>query len=406
MGSIDSQAQTEKGVAYAAFRSTDNRSGIANIYVHSGNAEVSPESITINIGGSVLHTLSLSADPQNLPAGGGISLIKITAYDENLNTLANIPIILTTDSGQLNSGGAVIYTNAQGEANDTLQTNASAVVTATCGAVSANITIAVQTNEQPIASFVSSPANPAVGQNVYFDASGSFDPDGSIVSYQWSLGDGSTASGVSINHQYLTSGVYTVQLVVTDNNGKTDSTEKSITVANNQNPTASFVYSPTSPITAENVYFNASGSSDPDGTIVKFQWDMGDGATGSGEKITHRYSKSGTYTVLLIVTDNSGNSDSTSQIVTITDNQTPTASFVYSPLAPKSGENVYFNASDSSDPDGTIVKFQWDFGDGGTGNGKSVSHIYTAPGTYTVVLVVVDNSGNQASVGKSITIGI
>lgn len=404
IGSIDSQAETEKGIAYATFRSNDNRSGVANISVHSGNAEVSPESLTIAIGSSALHTLSLTADPQILPVGGGTSTIKITAYDENLNTLANIPITLSADAGQLNSGGNTIYTNADGEARDILQTTVTVVVTATCGSVSANITISVEANEKPTASFVSSPANPVVGQKVYFDASGSSDADGSIVSYQWNLGDGSTVSGVTIGHQYKNAGTYTVVLVVTDNEGKSDSTDKPLTVIDNQNPTASFVYSPTNPTAAEDVYFNASDSNDPDGNIVSYEWDFGDGSTAKGVSVSHKYTDAGTYTVSLKVTDNTGNTGSVSKTLTISGNQIPTAAFVYSPLSPTPGENVYFNASGSSDPDGTIVSFQWDMGDGSTRSGEKTTHRYSEPGTYTVLLVVTDNSGNTGSTGKTITV--
>jgi PKD repeat protein len=404
IGSIDPQAQTEKGVAYAAFKSNDNRSGVANISVRSGNAEVSPESLTIAIGSSALHALSLSADPQILPVAGGTSTIKIMAYDGNLNTLANIPITLSTDAGQLNSGGNVIYTNANGEARDTLQTNETAVVTATCGDVSANITISVEVNEKPTASFISSPANPLVGQTVYFDASGSSDPDGSIVGYQWNLGDGSTASGVSINHQYTNAGTYTIQLVVTDNDGKTGSTDKSLTVANNQNPTASFVYSPTNPTTDENIYFDASSSTDPDGDIVSYQWNFGDGSTAEGVSVNHKYADAGTFTVSLKVTDNTGNTSSANKNLTVSGNQSPTALFVYSPTSPKPGENIFFNASNSSDPDGTIVKFQWDMGDGANRSGAEITHRYSNAGTYNVLLIVTDNSGNTGSTSKTITV--
>ncbi|MCX6579253.1 MAG: PKD domain-containing protein [Candidatus Aminicenantes bacterium] len=404
IGSIDPQAQTEKGVAYAAFKSNDNRSGVANISVRSGNAEVSPESLTIAIGSSALHSLSLSADPQILPVGGGTSAIKIMAYDESLNTLANISITLSADAGQLNSGGNAIYTNANGEARDTLQTNGTAVVTATCGDVSANITISVEANEKPTASFVSSPANPLVGQTVYFDASGSSDPDGSIVGYQWNLGDGSTASGVSINHRYTNAGAYTIQLVVTDNNGKTDSTDKSVIVSDNQNPTAAFVYSPTNPSTDENIYFDASSSTDPDGDIVSYRWNFGNGSTASGVSAIHKYTGDGTYTVSLVVTDNTGNTGSANKTLTVSGNQSPTALFVYSPTSPKPGENVFFNASNSSDPDGTIVKFQWDMGDGANRSGAEITHRYSDAGTYNVLLIVTDNSGNTANTSKTVTV--
>jgi hypothetical protein len=73
----------------------------------------------------------------------------------------------------------------------------------------------------------------------------------------------------------------------------------------------------------------------------------------------------------------------------------PEASFSYSPLNPEISEVVTFDASSSSDPDGTVVSYFWDFGDGNTENSLSatVIHSYTVKGTYTVTLTVTDNDG-------------
>ena len=71
----------------------------------------------------------------------------------------------------------------------------------------------------------------------------------------------------------------------------------------------------------------------------------------------------------------------------------PRASFTYSPETPESGEHVIFDGSSSSDPDGEIVSYEWDFGDGSTDSGSIVSHVFTTPGTYTVNLTVTDNDG-------------
>ena len=124
------------------------------------------------------------------------------------------------------------------------------------------------TNQPPIASFTYSPSNPNAGQSVSFDASGSSDPDGQIVSYDWAFGDGSTGSGVSTRHAYTSGGVYTVSLRVTDDFQAYSTENQSITVSQNQPPTAAFTYSPASPRVGDLVSFDGSGSSDSDGTIV------------------------------------------------------------------------------------------------------------------------------------------
>jgi hypothetical protein len=84
----------------------------------------------------------------------------------------------------------------------------------------------------------------------------------------------------------------------------------------------------------------------------------------------------------------------------------PVAEFSYSPLAPKSGETVYFNAAASYDSDGRIVSYKWDFGDGASGAGETVSHAYTTSlsQTFMVVLKVIDDAGDEGVKSEEIEI--
>jgi len=86
----------------------------------------------------------------------------------------------------------------------------------------------------------------------------------------------------------------------------------------NQTPTASFTANPTSGVVPLAVSFNASSSSDPDGSITSYAWDFKDGATGSGQTINHTFSSTGSYSVKLTVTDNEGATDSTTKTITVT----------------------------------------------------------------------------------------
>jgi PKD repeat protein len=90
--------------------------------------------------------------------------------------------------------------------------------------------------------------------------------------------------------------------------------------------------------------------------------------------------------------------------VKVEENESPVAEFSISPAKPTVGETVYFNASLSSDPDGRIVSWSWNFGDGAKAGGQDASHIYDVAGTYTVTLKVIDDSGGSDACEKNVTI--
>ncbi len=179
-----------------------------------------------------------------------------------------------------------------------------------------------------------------------------------------------------------------------------------IQAAANLPPTASFTFSPANPAPNQWITFDGRGSSDPDGTITAWAWNFGDGATGTGSQIQKRYSAAGTYTVTLTVTDNRGATGTTTRTVVVTaPNQPPVASFTFSPTNPDPGQNVVFDAAASSDPDGTITAYNWNFGDGTTGTGMKITKAYTSAGVYTVTLTVTDNLGATGTTTRTIQVG-
>jgi len=246
-------------------------------------------------------------------------------------------------------------------------------------------------NRPPVADLDTSSAILDKKEIVTFNASGSYDPDGYIVSYSWDFGDGNTATGVTVSHAYADNGSYVVTLTVTDNDGATDSAHATKTIMN-RHPVAIFTESAHTVYSSENIHFDASESHDPDGTIVSYSWDFGDGNTATGVTASHSYPASGTYTVTLTVTDNDGATDSITATKTVM-NRPPVASFTETAEVVDTEEAISFDASDSSDPDGYIVDYSWDFGDGTQGTGVSVQHAYSQDGTYTVILTVTDNDG-------------
>ena len=251
------------------------------------------------------------------------------------------------------------------------------------------------TSLRPVASFTASSSTPLIGDPVTFNGSGSYDPDGSIASYAWVFGDGSSASGSVATHSYATHGVYPVTLVVTDFDNLTGSQTASVRVL--ALPTAAFAFGPPKPLEATSVSFDASNSTDPDGNITNYEWNWGDGSnsTVSVSSIAqHAFATFGDYTVGLMVTDSDGLTNTTSAQVHVF--APPSALFTSSPTSPRATHAVTLNGSASSDPDGTVARYEWDFGDGATGNGPIVDHTFAVGGSYLVVLTVTDLDGFTA----------
>ena len=261
--------------------------------------------------------------------------------------------------------------------------------------------------QPPIASFIFNPVYPEVNQIVTFDASASYDPDGSIVSYTWDFGDGTppvTENDPITYHAYTSYGDYIVKLTVTDNSGLTDDETASIHVS--QHPVASFTFTPPDPLVHELVTFDASASTPDGGTIVSYAWDFGDGniTTTSNPIITHAYETYGTFTVTLNVTDSEGKWATTSQQITV--EKVPIADFWWDPYYPQRGETVTFDASSSSPDGGEIVCYTWDFGDGNitTTDEPIITHVYAETGNYVVTLNVTDSEGRWDTETRIITV--
>lgn len=115
-----------------------------------------------------------------------------------------------------------------------------------------------------------------------------------------------------------------------------------------------------------------------------------------------------TYYFVVNSTDRSDNFVESSEhnfITTGMRNQPPIASFTYSPNNPIANQTIIFDASNSTDLDGTITNYKWDFGDAATGFGKVTTHTYTNNGTYNVTLTVTDDNDVTDTTTKEITIG-
>src|SRR5207247_111570 len=136
---------------------------------------------------------------------------------------------------------------------------------------------------------------------------------------------------------------YTVTLVVWDDHNATASFQRTISVVPPKPPFAVLAFTPSRPFVGDAVSFNGSLSDDPDGTIVRYVWQFGDGAGGEGAALTHRYTYPGEYTVRLAVVDEAGFAATTSSDITAISQ--PTAAFTVSPNSTHASENPTFTAT-------------------------------------------------------------
>ena len=169
----------------------------------------------------------------------------------------------------------------------------------------------------------------------------------------------------------------------------------------NNNPPVADANGPYLEYVNQTLFFDASKSYDSDGTIVGYRWDFTNDGTYDTSWLeetitTHIYAATGNYTIKLQVIDNDEATDTDTTYASIKKlgkDEYPPVADANGPYYIRVNQNVTFNGSGSHDPDGTITSYVWDFGDNGTGVGVNPIYAYAAAGTYTVILMVVDNDG-------------
>ena len=246
-------------------------------------------------------------------------------------------------------------------------------------------------------------------EQVTLNGAGSSDSDGSIVSYEWK--EGTTVLGTTETITYdFSVGQHTVTLTVTDNEGATDTDTVVVTVNANQAPTANagadqIVSDVGDGNGSEPVTLNGSGS-DPDGTIVSYEWKEGALVLGTTATITYDFSV-GSHTVTLTVTDNGGATGTDTVIITVVDNLAPSANAGPDQTASDAdgtgSETVTLDGLGSNDPDGSIVNYEWIEGTTLLGNTAIITKDF-AVGTHTITLTVTDNGGKTDSDDVVITV--
>ena len=222
-----------------------------------------------------------------------------------------------------------------------------------------------------------------VGETIMLTANGQ-----AGASYSWS-GPG----GFSSNQQNPTrpnctlnmAGTYTCTISV---GSATNSADTEVVIY--PDPTADFNF--TTVCQGTPTQFNSTSTTNPSGQqIESYQWNFGDGQTGSGQNVSHTYAQAGTYQVTLTVS--TGNGHCTDQITkTVSVYGQPTSNFTYTSVC--KGNPTQFTSTASAPNGQQITSYQWNFGDGQTGSGQTVSHTYAQAGDYQVTHTVGIGGGN------------
>jgi PKD repeat protein len=229
------------------------------------------------------------------------------------------------------------------------------------------------------------------------------DDSADVLSYLWDFGDNSSAVGRNATHKYCCSGSYLVILTATDNHGAIDQDALFVTIQNVVPDAKAGNDQTINEDGAAYFYGGQSVDTPSDKPLLTYRWGFGDGTFGNGISASHIYTKAGTYTVTLIVTDNDGARDTDTLTVSV-NNVAPTANAGPSQSA-NEDQVVFFAGTVTDTPtDRQTLSYSWTFGDGGIGYGKNPTHSYVNAGTYSVALVVTDNNGATATSSMQVTI--
>jgi len=236
------------------------------------------------------------------------------------------------------------------------------------------------------------------GEEINFDGSNSnINKKGTAVA-QWFFGDSSSSSGIYASHSYSKPGIYQATLSLENKlNTMCPISRDTSVVTINSPPTVGIINLPSGCV-QKDVFFDASSAVDADGDDLIFYWNFGDGITSqSGPKVHHRYQQGGDYRVSITVDDQKGTTCSAATANVNVHINTPPVANAGPNLSCCVDKVTEFDAGVSTDPDDDRLNFTWDFGDGSQTQGEKVTHTYSKPGSYNVLLTVDDRSGSVCS---------
>lgn len=247
--------------------------------------------------------------------------------------------------------------------------------------------ITVFPRSPPVATFIGTPPSGKVPLTVSFNDTST----GSPASWNWDFGDGSNATDQNPVHTYPTGGNYSISLTAQNADG-TNSTIKIdyITVLPLVPPVADFIATPISGKTPLTVTFNDISTGSPDHWI----WDFGEGSNATDQNPVHTYTRAGTYTVSLSVTNADGTDLKVRPDCIIVSTLTPpVVGFTTNSTSGKSPLAIAFTDTSTNSP----TSWNWTFGDGAFSDEQNPVHVYSATGTYTVSLIVTNPDGSDTA---------
>ncbi|MFW6040953.1 MAG: PKD domain-containing protein [Thermoplasmatota archaeon] len=272
-------------------------------------------------------------------------------------------------------------------------------VTDDYGSFNSTSTLIDVSSSMPYVDFDTTPEKITTLDKVSF-TDNSTDFDGKIENWTWKIDGEIVSHNRSMEYRFEEVGVYEVELIVEDRYGVNNFTTKDINVINIP-PTAEFIFEPEEPTILDEVIFEDL-STDEDGDLLNWSWNIEGESFFNKKRIIYNFEKTGKYNVTLTVTDNHGASDSYTEYISVK-NIPPNANFTFSPEEGSVDENIIFEDL-STDQDGEIVNWTWDFGDGTKVYGKNPVHTYDEPGEYEVTLTITDNEGDTSTHIKRINI--
>jgi PKD repeat protein len=303
-----------------------------------------------------------------------------TTLSATITAGTNVTYAWNFGDGATGSGATVTHT--YGEPG-----TYTATVTASNSGGSATATTSVVVQDVPIAGLTATNNSPTtLGSQTTLRAT---IRAGTNVTYAWDFGDDTSGTGATVNHVYGAPGTYLATVTATNSRG----TETATTLVHVQDALITGLSarnnSPT--VVGQTTNLTATVAT---GTNVTYTWDFGDGTLGIGAVKTHRYAAAGTYQATVTATNSRGTVVA-STTVTIVAQDKPIKGLKASNDGPtKLGRTTTLRAKIDK---GTNVTYTWDFGDGTTGTGATVTHVYATTGTFTARVTARNNSSSATA---------